>query len=596
MKYQAEGPDRVKVAKTGEKVKYFGEKGMEGQGRERYNGKKVKYSAASYGAFEPRGSRQMDMQACPLGSLPAGINVCRMDAAPGNGELREGGRRKMKKAQVIVDQHFLVGDVDKRIFGSFIEHLGRAVYEGIYQPGSKFADEEGLRRDVLELVRQLQVPVVRYPGGNFVSGYHWEDGVGPKNQRPARVDPAWQVIETNEFGLNEFASWARKAQAEVMMAVNLGTRGPEDAKNILEYCNFREGTYYSDLRRKHGYEEPHNIKLWCMGNEMDGPWQMGHKTAEEYGRAAQETGRLMKMMDPSIETVACGSSNLEMPTFGSWEETVLEICYDQVDYLSLHQYYGNREDDTPDFLASSVGMDRFISSVVSICDCVKAKQRKKKQINLSFDEWNVWYHSNEADEKLPKWVKAPHQLEDIYNFEDALLVGSMLITLLRHADRVKIACLAQLVNVIAPIMTSDTGAWRQTIFYPFLYTSRYGRGTVLNTVVKAPVYESRTYGEASYLDAVLVWDQEQEELTMFAVNKDLEEDMEVSCDLRQFADYRIVEHQVLTHTDLKAVNTEENPDEVTVKPGSGARLEEGKLTAVLGKQSWQMIRMARNAR
>lgn len=499
----------------------------------------------------------------------------------------------MKKAELIVDKHFLVSEVDKRIYGSFIEHLGRAVYEGIYQPGNPYADEEGLRKDVLELVRELQVPIVRYPGGNFVSGYHWEDGVGPKENRPAKVDLAWQVIETNEFGLNEFVSWAKKADSEVMMAVNLGTRGPEDAKNILEYCNFKEGTYYSDLRKSHGCKEPHNIKLWCMGNEMDGPWQMGHKTAQEYGRAAQETGRLMKMMDPSIETVACGSSSLMMDTFGSWEETVLDICYDQTDYLSLHQYYGNRDDDTPDFLASNVGMDEFISSVVSICDCVKAKKRSKKKINLSFDEWNVWYHSNEADEKLEKWVKAPHQLEDIYNFEDALLVGSMLITLLRHADRVKIACMAQLVNVIAPIMTSDTGAWRQTIFYPYMYTSKYGRGTVLNTVVKAPVYESKTYGDAPYLDAVVIQNEEEETLTIFAVNKSLDEDMELTCDLRQYADYKVKEQIAMSNPDMKAVNTEENPDNVTPFAANTIRMEEGKLTGVLGKHSWNMIRLVR---
>lgn len=499
----------------------------------------------------------------------------------------------MKKAELIVDKHFLVSEVDKRIYGSFIEHLGRAVYEGIYQPGSPFADEEGLRKDVIELVRELQVPVVRYPGGNFVSGYHWEDGVGPKEQRPAKVDLAWQVIETNEFGLNEFTSWAKKAGSDVMMAVNLGTRGPEDAKNILEYCNFKEGTYYSDLRRSHGYKEPHNIKLWCMGNEMDGPWQMGHKTAVEYGRAAQETARLMKMMDPTIETVACGSSSLMMDTFGSWEETVLDISYDQTDYLSLHQYYGNRDNDTPDFLASNVGMDEFISSVISICDCVKAKKRSKKSINLSFDEWNVWYHSNEADEKLEKWVKAPHQLEDVYNFEDALLVGSMLITLLRHADRVKIACMAQLVNVIAPIMTSDTGAWRQTIFYPYMYTSKYGRGTVLNTVVKAPVYESKTYGEASYLDSVMIMNEEEETLTIFAVNKSLDEDMELTCDLRQFADYHLAEHVVLSHPDMKAVNTQEHPDTVIPYAGSTVKMENGHLSGVLGKHSWNMIRLSR---
>lgn len=313
----------------------------------------------------------------------------------------------MKKAQIIVDKYFLTGKTDKRIYGSFIEHLGRAVYEGIYQEGSPLSDEQGFRKDTLELVRELQVPIVRYPGGNFVSGFRWEDSVGPKIQRPSRPELAWGVIETNQFGLNEFVDWSRKAGSDVMMAVNLGTRGPEDAKNLLEYCNFKGGTYYSDLRKAHGYEHPHDIKLWCLGNEMDGPWQMGHKTAAEYGRVAAETARLMKFMDPEVETVACGSSSLEMPTFGSWEYTVLDEAYDQVDYLSLHQYYGNASGDTADFLASSKGMDDFISGVVSICDAVKAKKHGKKQINLSFDEWNVWYHSNEQDKKLENGYRRP---------------------------------------------------------------------------------------------------------------------------------------------------------------------------------------------
>ena len=496
---------------------------------------------------------------------------------------------------MIIDRAFKVSEVDKRIYGSFIEHLGRAVYDGIYQPGNPLSDEDGFRTDVLNMVKELNVPIVRYPGGNFVSNFFWEDSVGPVEERPVRLELAWRSLEQNKIGLNEFSKWLKKADADMMMAVNLGTRGVADACNLLEYCNFKGGTYYSDLRKAHGYEQPHDIKLWCLGNEMDGPWQMGHKTAAEYGRVAAETARLMKFMDPEVETVACGSSSLEMPTFGSWEYTVLDEAYDQVDYLSLHQYYGNASGDTADFLASSKGMDDFISGVVSICDAVKAKKHGKKQINLSFDEWNVWYHSNEQDKKLEKWVQAPHQLEDVYNFEDALLVGSMLITLLRHADRVKIACMAQLVNVIAPIMTSDTGAWRQTIFYPYMLTSVFGRGTVLNTQVLTPVYESRTYGEAPYLDSVCVWDEEKETLTIFAVNKSLDEDMEVSCDLRQFKGYKIVEHIVLNNDDLQAVNTETQPENVVPVKASAecSKLDGGKLEAVFEKHSWNMIRLAK---
>ena len=501
----------------------------------------------------------------------------------------------MKQARMIIDRAFKVSEVDKRIYGSFIEHLGRAVYDGIYQPGNPLSDEDGFRTDVLNMVKELNVPIVRYPGGNFVSNFFWEDSVGPVEERPVRLELAWRSLEQNKIGLNEFSKWLKKADADMMMAVNLGTRGVADACNLLEYCNFKGGTYYSDLRKAHGYEQPHDIKLWCLGNEMDGPWQMGHKTAAEYGRVAAETARLMKFMDPEVETVACGSSNLEMPTFGSWEYTVLDEAYDQVDYLSLHQYYGNASGDTADFLASSKGMDDFISGVVSICDAVKAKKHGKKQINLSFDEWNVWYHSNEQDKKLEKWVQAPHQLEDVYNFEDALLVGSMLITLLRHADRVKIACMAQLVNVIAPIMTSDTGAWRQTIFYPYMLTSVFGRGTVLNTQVLTPIYESKTYGEAPYLDSVCVWDEEKDTLTIFAVNKSLDEDMEVSCDLRQFEGYKIVEHIVLNNDNLQAVNTETQPENVVPVKASAecSKLDGGKLEAVFAKHSWNMIRLAK---
>ncbi len=498
----------------------------------------------------------------------------------------------MKKAQIIIDKDFIVSKVDRRIYGSFIEHLGRAVYDGIYQPDSKFADADGFRTDTLDLVKELHVPIVRYPGGNFVSGFKWEDSVGPRESRPKRVDLAWQVVETNQFGLNEFSDWAKKANTDIMMAVNLGTRGVMEAKELLEYCNMEGGTALSDLRKAHGYEKPHKIKTWCLGNEMDGPWQTGSKTATEYGHLANETAKAMKILDEDIELSVCGSSFHQMPTFGDWEREVLEQCYDSVDYISMHQYYGNPENNSKDFLASSVDMDSFIKDVVAICDYVQGKKHGKKQINISFDEWNVWYHSNEQDKLLKKWVQKPHQLEDIYNFEDALLVGSMLITLLRHADRVKMACLAQLVNVIAPIMTSDTGCWRQTIFYPFMQASTFGNGTVLNTLVKSPVYDSK-YGDAPYLDSVVVMNEEKEEVVVFAVNKDLEEDMEMTCDLRQFADYKVKEHLVLHHNDLKAVNTEEAPN--TVKPQNNgiSKVEGGILTAELQSKSWNVIRLGK---
>ena len=499
----------------------------------------------------------------------------------------------MKQAKIIIDKDFQVSAIDKRIYGSFIEHLGRAVYQGIYQPDSPFADEQGFRKDTLEVVKELGVPVVRYPGGNFVSGYKWEDGVGPRDQRPKRIDLAWSVVETNEVGLNEFSDWAKKADAEVMMAINLGTRGVAEAMELLEYCNLDQGTHYSELRKSHGYEKPHKFKLWCLGNEMDGPWQIGHKTAQEYGRLANETAKVMKGIDPDIELVVCGSSNSGMPTFGDWEATVLDHCYDSVDYISLHTYYGDGDHDTPTFLANNLDMDRFITDVTNICDYIKAKKHSKKTINLSFDEWNVWYHSWDHDQQLERWTQAPHQLEDIYDFQDALLVGSMLITLLRHADRVKIACMAQLVNVIAPIMTSDTGCWRQTIYYPYWLTCKYGRGTVLQTLVDVPTYKNKKYGNVPFVDCVAVHNEEAEELVIFAVNKNLEEEIQLHMDLRQFADYQILEHVQLHDEELYAVNTEENPNRIAPTNSDASVIADGKLTATLQHKSWNMIRLGK---
>ena len=499
----------------------------------------------------------------------------------------------MKQANMILDKDYAIARIDPRIYGSFIEHLGRAVYGGIYEPDHPTADAEGFRRDVIDMVRKLGVPVVRYPGGNFVSGFNWEDSIGPRDRRPARLDLAWFTTETNEVGLHEFAHWARKAGSEVMYAVNLGSRGADAARNVVEYANHPSGSYWSDLRIQNGEKEPFGIKLWCLGNEMDGPWQMGHKTAAEYGRAACEAGKMMKWVDPSIELVACGSSSSEMPTFGSWEYEMLDECYDTIDYVSLHRYYGNPTNDTPGFLARSMDLDAFIKTVVSICDAVGGKKHSKKKLNLSFDEWNVWYHSNEQDKevwKQGKWNRALPLLEDIYNFEDALLAGSMLITFLRNADRVKIACLAQLVNVIAPIMTRNGGGcWAQTIFYPFMHASCYGRGTSLRALVNSPVYDCRDYDAVPLIDSTAVMGDDGS-VTVFCVNRDTAEDCELSIDLRAFDKLRFAEHIVLHHDDVKAVNTEEHPDNVAPAAGAPASVDSGRASVVVPVLSWNVIR------
>jgi len=503
----------------------------------------------------------------------------------------------MKKAKMTIDKAFKITSIDKRIYGSFIEHLGRAVYDGIYQPGHDLSDHDGFRTDIIDMVKELGVPLVRYPGGNFVSNFYWEDSVGPVEDRPKRLDLAWRSMESNKIGVDEFAEWIKRVNSELMMAVNLGTRGIADACNLLEYCNHPSGTKYSDLRIKHGVKEPHNIKLWCLGNEMDGPWQIGHKTMEEYGRLAEETAKAMRLIDPDIELVSCGSSSGEMVTFPEWEAVTLSSTYEYVDYISMHQYYGNKNNDSNDYLASSNDMDAFIKTVISTCDYIKAKKRSRKDMYISFDEWNVWFHSNEEDDNIMEnhpWQTAPALLEDVYTFEDALLVGLMLITLIKHADRVKVACLAQLVNVIAPIMTEAGGgsAWKQTIYYPFMHASKYGRGTALFSMMDTPMHDTGNHGEVTDIESVVVNNEEKEEVTIFAVNRNLSEDLVLESDIRSFEDYQILEHIVLENDELKARNGA-GIQKVQPKACSQSKLEGGTVVSLLHKASWNVIRLGK---
>jgi alpha-N-arabinofuranosidase len=505
----------------------------------------------------------------------------------------------MRKARLMVDKDFTIGVIDKRMYGSFVEHLGRAIYGGIYEPEHKTADKNGFRKDVIELVKELDVSIIRYPGGNFVSNYCWEDGIGSIERRPSRLDIAWRALEPNRIGVNEFCAWAKEVGAEVMMSLNLGTRGLEAARNLVEYCNHPEGTYWSDLRISHGIQKPHGIKVWCLGNEMDGPWQIGHKTAEEYGRLANEVGKALKLYDPDLALVACGSSNRDMPTFPSWEAEVLEHCYDTIDYISLHTYYDDEEDDLATYLANSIDMDIFIKSVKSTCDFVKAKKRSKKTMYLSFDEWNAWsfYHSfisKGLDDTCEPWTTGANLLEDIYTFADALLVGCMLITLLRNVDRIKIACLAQLVNVLAPIMTQKNGpAWRQPIFYPFLHASHYGKGVSLDVRLESPMYDNAKFGDVPYLEAAAAYDRDNERLTIFAVNRNPHESILLDGDLRCLNEYTLIDYILLEHRDLKAVNSAKNPSHVVPHKGSDVKIENGHLEAIIPKLSWNVMRLGK---
>ena len=498
-------------------------------------------------------------------------------------------------ATVLLHPDFRTGTLDRRLFGSFVEHLGRAVYTGIYEPGHATADEHGFRRDVADLTRELGVTVVRYPGGNFVSNYVWEDGVGPVEQRKPFIDLAWRTVEPNLIGTDEFLQWAEREGIEPMMAVNLGTRGVAEAAALVEYCNGVAGSRWADLRIANGRTEPYGVKLWCLGNEMDGPWQIGHKDAHEYGKLAAEAGKAMKLVDPTIELVACGSSSMTMDTFGEWEQTVLSYTYDLVDHISMHAYYEEHDGDRASFLGSGTSMDRFIRRVVASADAVGARKRSDKQITISFDEWNVWYLETRfpGESNLPLQHQPARIIEDVYSGLDAVVLGDLMVTLLNHADRVPVACLAQLVNVIAPILTEPGGpAWKQTIYYPYYFASVYGRGTALNLKVDSPGYDAEIADNVSYLDISGVHDEEAKAITFFAVNRNDKEALELSVDLQGFGkSARVIDHQVVAHSDLKIANTLKNQNAVAPAKGSGTAVDGTTLTGKLAPYSYHMIRV-----
>lgn len=450
--------------------------------------------------------------------------------------------------------------IDPRLYGSFVEHMGRCIYTGIFEADHPTADAAGFRQDVAGMIRELAPTLLRYPGGNFVSTYNWEDGVGPVEDRPTRLDFAWRTTEPNTVGTNEFMTWCHDVGCEPMLAFNLGTRGVAEALQYWEYCNHPGGTALSDLRISHGYPEPYHVRVWCLGNEMDGPWQMGHKTADEYGRLACETARALKQCDAGLELIVAGSCSRDLPTFPEWDRVVLEHSYEFVDYISLHIYVNDEKlESLSDYLAVGLHMDAQIRTVAAVCDYVKALKRGKKDIHLAFDEWNVWHWKNMNPPGFQPWCHAPAQVEQTYHMAEAVIFGSLIITLLRHADRVRIANLAQLVNVIAPIMTTPGGpAWKQVIFYPFQHASKWGRGEVVFTRLESPTYPTAAFGEVPYLDAVAVRDGDA--ITVFAINRHLTESLPLTLDLP------VIEHLILTDSDPLAANTAEQPNRITPGP------------------------------
>jgi len=510
--------------------------------------------------------------------------------------------------RVVIDPAFSSAPLDRHIFGSFLEHLGRAIYGGVYDPGSRLADSNGFRTDVIKEVHTLGVPIIRYPGGNFVSGYHWLDGVGPKKDRPQVLDRAWNTLETNQFGTNEFITWAKQVGAEPLFGMNFGTGSAEMAVALVEYCNYPRGTKWSDLRRQHGYEQPHNVKYWCLGNEMDGPWQIGHMGAREYGEKAVDAARQIRVIDPNVKLIACGSSGPFMPTYLEWDQQVLDACYELADGISLHRYWGNNEEtggNSETYLAMNLAMDRQIEEIKAVCDLVRGRKRTNKTLFLSFDEWNVWYRARTGDAVDGHGKPAPHLLEEVYNLEDALLVGGLLNSLIRNSDRVRVACLAQLVNVIAPLMTNANGVLKQTIYYPYSWALQYARGRAVQIVPEGPTYEVAHLGRPTeaigitgpglgsvpYLDVIATIDNEGKSAAIFILNRDLEKPREMEITWRDVLPTRINSCQTITGNDLKAVNTFEQPNKVVPQNLEPPRLGP-KMTLQVPARSYTLMSFA----
>jgi len=479
------------------------------------------------------------------------------------------------KAQILLDAHRAIAPISPLLFGGFVEHMGRCVYEGIYDPASPHADERGLRKDVIAALREQAYTVIRYPGGNFLSGYNWLDGVGPKDQRPRRRDLAWQSLETNQFGTNEFMEFCDAIGAAPMLAVNMGTGDIQSAANLVDYCNTPGGTYWSDLRAKHGYAKPHNVRYWCVGNEMDGPWQIGHLDAVAYGNKALETAKMMKWLDPTIETVLCGSSGDGMPTYPDWDRTVLEIGWEHMDYHSMHYYINNKADDTASYLASAVRFERFVDTLEGTLRYVKAKRRSAHDVYLSWDEWQVWHSIGGA--LGGDWTEAPHLAEDIYTLEDALVVAQWLNVFLRKSHVLKVACVAQIVNVISWLQTRGDDLLKQPSYYVFKLVSNLARGDALDVLVKAPLLDTKQHGEVPALDVSASFDAETQQGALFLVNRSQTETLSTDIIWQSEAPRQITGAYQVAGADVKAVNTYEHPDaiisrQITVGPMDGNTL------------------------
>jgi alpha-L-arabinofuranosidase len=469
------------------------------------------------------------------------------------------------EARIKIDTERVIGQIDPKIYGNFTEHLGRCIEGGIFEESSPLSDASGYRKDVLKATGDLHVTLLRWPGGNFSSNYNWRDGIGPRDERPARLEMAWGTIESNRFGTHEFLTYCEMLKTEPYLCANFGTGTWDEAQQWVEYCNSSGETATTKLRRKNGRQEPWKVKYWGLGNEMDGPWQMGHRTADDYGKFALEGAKLMRWTDPTVKLVAAGSSNYNADWIG-WNRTVLEYLKHHADYLSLHLYVGNRENNFGDFMASSLQLNDRTKIAEGLIRAAMSGT-DSRQLFIAWDEWNVWYRARGDSER------GRRILEEQYNLEDALVVATFLNTFINNAHIVKIANMAQLVNVIAPIFTSKTGLFLQTIYYPLQLFALNSFGDALELFIDSPTYESKHSKTTPYLDVSAAYDRGT--LVINVVNRHPSQSMPATFELEDKQFSGAFETAEVNGPDIKAQNTFDSSPVKTVKKSvdaSGNRL------------------------
>lgn len=527
----------------------------------------------------------------------------------------------MKKAKVMVHPSYKIGEIDRRLFGAFLEPIGDWVYGGIYNPTHPTADDLGFRKDMIELTKELGIPAVRLPGGNFMSGWEWKDSIGPKDQRKAHLDLAWRQFETNEVGHDEYLEWAKRVGTEAIYTLNLGTGSSQDALHCVEYTNVEGGTYWSDLRKKNGYEKPHKVKTWCLGNEMDGPWQIDswERDPKGYGIKTREIAKIVKYIDPDCEVVVAGTSTPNNRTYPRWDLEVLNECYNKVDYLSLHYYHTAPEGDIGALMTASTVMDEFIENEIGACDLMKAHLHSDKTVMIAFDEYGVSFGKekkkstgragviddctyNEFSEQL----KRPFRYNDPKNPEnnhhsnmlESLALSSVLMSLIRHADRVKVGCYT---IGLFQIGHDWDHVWKEIGYYPYEQFIRYARGTSLRPAIDSPTYTSNAYNlddfnqkpsyeNVPYIEVCASHDEENGKAAIFVINRNWEEDMEVELDVSGFEGYHLVAHTEMQTDDLEAYNTYEDQKVVPVEI-TDTKIENGKINMKTKKLSFNVIRL-----